>query len=407
MKAIKFLAIAAGSAMLLASCQGSKENAVSDNVKEMQKIAEQYVPEVIYETYGNLAEQAGELYEKLNEFTDNFEAGNSSANQAALDAICTTFLNARKYWELSEAFLYGAATDFSIDPHIDTWPLDREALATALSNAAQVEMLRGEDGIAYAGGKLGEELLGFHGIEFIIFRDGQNRTISALKAKEDHEDFENVDVTGLQELIYATAVAGDLRNKCYQLNVSWNADAPDEQIDIVEDCEYNTTVAGGDKSYGENLLGASEAGSTFATWQEVMSTILVSGCSNIANEVANTKMGSAHTGEDVNYIESPYSKKSFEDFKDNILSCQYSLYGSYGATSPETHSIMKFLQEKGYSSASSLKSALENAISKLDICKAKGAFVDIYTDSCVQDAMDAINDFDDELNKASAWIALQ
>ena len=49
------------------------------------------------------------------------------------------FLQARQSWEESEAFLYGAATDFGIDPHIDTWPLDVEALATSLSNAEQVE----------------------------------------------------------------------------------------------------------------------------------------------------------------------------------------------------------------------------------------------------------------------------
>lgn len=45
-------------------------------------------------------------------------------------------------YEESEAFLFGAATDFGIDPHIDTWPLDANGLATALSNAEQVSNLR-------------------------------------------------------------------------------------------------------------------------------------------------------------------------------------------------------------------------------------------------------------------------
>ena len=96
-------------------------------------------------------------------------------------------------------------------------------------------MLEGEDGIAYAGAKLGAELLGFHGIEFILFRDGKNRTAAALKANEDHEAFAGMTVTGAQELIYATAVAGDLRDNCYRLYAAWNPDAEAKYTDRMED----------------------------------------------------------------------------------------------------------------------------------------------------------------------------
>lgn len=404
----KFL-YGAGAALLalgvFSSCEGTKnDGALTADEQEMQAIANQYVHNVIYPIYGKLASSTSDLYDQLAAFTDKFESDASSVSQSELDDICQTFLLARSYWEKSEAFLYGAATFFSIDPHIDTWPLDREALATSLSNAAQVEQLRGEDGIAYAGGKLGEELLGFHGIEFILFRDGANRTVAALKAKENHEDFAKVNVTGVQELIYATAVAGDLRNKCFQLEVSWNADAPEDHIAVCEDCEYNTTI--GDKSFGEDLLNATKAGSTYATLQSVMSTILVSGCSNIANEVQSSKMGSAHTGEDINYIESPYSKNSFVDFENNIHSIEFSLNGAEDATEPLEHSLFKYFNEN-YSGAAALKTALDNSIAKLKVCQSKGSFVDIYKDQCVQDAMDAIAELDSELNKASSWIALR
>ncbi len=406
---MKKILISGGAALiamsLLSSCQGTKnDGALTADEQEMQAITSQYVNKVIYLIYGELANTTSDLYEKLADLTDKFESDANSITQSEIDEICSVFLTARSYWEKSEAFLFGAATFFSIDPHIDTWPLDRKALATSLSNAKQVEELRGEDGIAYAGGKLGEELLGFHGVEFILFRDGKNRTVAQLKAKEDNEDFAGVNVTGLQELIYATAVAGDLRNKCYQLEVSWNADAPKEHIEVCEDCEYNTTI--GDKSFGEDILNATKAGSTYATMQSVMTTILVSGCSNIANEVANTKMGSAHTGEDVNYIESPYSKNSFVDFENNIHSIEYSLNGAENAVEPAAHSLMKYLNDN-YSGASALKAALDDSIAKLKICQSKGHFVDIYKDACVQDAMDAINELDAQLNKASAWIALR
>ena len=282
-----------------------------------------------------------------------------------------------------------------------------EALATSLSNAEQVAALEGEDGIAYAAAKLGAELLGFHGIEFVLFRDGKNRSVEALRSNEDHSAFSGKTVTGEQELIYAAAVAGDLRDNCFRLIVSWNPDAPASYADRCEELEVAVTLTGSDKTYGENMLGAAEVGSTYSTWQETLASILVAGCSNICNEVANVKMGNAHSGEDVNYIESPYSKKSFQDFIDNILSIQYSIYGGAGATSPSSKSIMTYLGNHNYSGASDIQKALESSLSALRSCQAKGAFVDIYTDSSVQTAMDAVNSLDEELNKAAQWIVKQ
>lgn len=391
--------------LLAVSCGGQKTlDGMTANEKEMQQIAEQYVPKVIYATYGDLARETNELYVLL---ADAAEGGVSALTQAKIDAICAKFLEARQSWEESEAFLFGAATDFGIDPHIDTWPLDPDGLATELSNAEKVNALKGEDGILYAAAKLGQELLGFHGIEFILFRDGKNRTVAALQANEDHEAFAGKTVTGEQELIYAAAVAGDLRDNCYRLLVSWDPDADDVYADRCEELEVATTVTGSDLTYGENMLLAGQAGSSYKTWQSAMSSILIAGCSNICAEVADVKMGNAHSGEDVNYIESPYSKKSFQDFIDNILSIQYSLYGAAGATSAQPHSLMSFFKSQNYSGASAIQSALDASLAALRACQAKGAFVDIYTDASVQTAMDAISGLDDEINKAASWILLQ
>ena len=397
-KAIKFLAFAAASAALClaASSCGEQQSlgGLTESEKEMKSIAEQYVPNVIYATYGDLAKESSELYELL---AAAAQGGVSKLTQAQLDAICAKFLQARQSWEESEAFLFGAATDFGIDPHIDTWPLDPDGLATELSNAEKVAALEGDDGIAYAAAKLGQELLGFHGVEFILFRDGKNRTVAALQANEDHEAFAGKTVTGEQELVYAAAVAGDLRDNCYRLLVSWNPNAPQEYADRCEELEVATTVTGSDLTYGENLLGAAAA----------MASILVAGCSNICAEVADVKMGNAHSGEDVNYIESPYSKMSFQDFIDNILSIQYSLYGAAGATSAQAHSLMSFFKAQNYSGANAIQTALDASLSALKACQAKGAFVDIYTDASVQTAMDAISTLDDEINKAADWILRQ
>ena len=392
-------------AIALTACDDEKKS--DDSValdNDIKAAVEQYVPGVIYKTYNDLASESEELYDLL---AAAAEKGVNAISQDEIDAICDQFLEARQSWEESEAFLFGAATDFGIDPHIDTWPLDVEALATALSNSAQVAALEGEDGIAYASAKLGAELLGFHGIEFILFRDGQNRTVEALRGNEDDEAFSGMTVTGEQELIYATAVAGDLRDNCYRLIVSWNPDAAEAYKERCEELEVPVSMTGSDKTYGENLLGAAKAGSTYATWQETLASILVAGCSNICNEVANVKMGNAHSGEDVNYIESPYSKKSFQDFIDNILSIQYSLYGKANVDAPVSNSIINVLKNHNYDGLETLKEKLNASVSVLKACRQKGAFVDIYTDKSVQDAMDVINELDEELNKAAEWIVKQ
>jgi Predicted periplasmic lipoprotein len=401
----RFILGMAVAAIALSACDDSKKEENSSSFENDIKAAvEQYVPGVVYSTYNDLASESAQLYDLLAAAADK---GVENLTQAEIDAICRKFLQARQSWEESEAFLYGAATDFGIDPHIDTWPLDVEALATALSNTEQVAALEGEDGIAYASAKLGAELLGFHGIEFILFRDGLNRTVSALQGNEDHEAFSGKTVTGAQELIYAAAVAGDLRDNCYRLSVSWNPDAPQAWQERCEELEVPVTLSGSDKTYGENMLGAAQAGSTYATWQETASSILVAGCSNICNEVANVKMGNAHSGEDVNYIESPYSKKSFQDFIDNILSIQYSLYGKAGATAPESKSLINILKNYKYDGADALQARLSESVNALKECQNKGAFVDIYRDNAVRDAMDVINELDEELNKAAQWIVKQ
>ena len=402
-KLLSLTVLAALGTAMLAGCQKEPlKESLTANQKEMKLAVEQYVPNVVYSTYKALADESQGLYELLAAASAK---GVNSLTDNDMNAICSKFLAARKYWEQSEAFLYGPATTFGIDPHIDTWPLDVEALALSLSNTAQMQMLEGEDGIAYAGAKLGAELLGFHGIEFILFRNGKNRTAAALKADEDHEAFQGLSVSGEQELVYAAAVAGDLRDNCYRLYASWNPDAEAKYTSRMEEIEAETEING--KQYGANMLGAAALGSSFETWEEVLSTILVGGCSSICAEVADVKMGNAHTGEDVNYIESPYSEKSFQDFIDNILSIQYSLYGARDASSAGSKSIMSLLSNLGYSDVNKMETALKGAIDALKVCQGKGAFVNIYADASVQDAMDAVSALDDELNKVASWIVRQ
>jgi len=383
----------------------SDNNNLAEKDQAMQAITSQYVNNVVFPIYKSLASQTSDLFDQLVEAKDKFRAG--TLNQGDIDRICSTFIAARSAWESSESFLYGAATDFGIDPHIDTWPLDRTALAKALSSAEIIDDLDDleDGGIDNARALVGEQQLGFHGIEFIIFRNGQNRTVAALQGVEDDEAFSGRNITGEQELIFAAAVAGDLRDKCFQLEVSWLGDeAPMAHQERVEECEFPSTVAGGDSSYGENMLNATKAGSTLSTWRSVMSTILVAGCSGICAEVAGQKIGQAYLGTDPDYIESPYSQRSYFDFFDNISSIQYSLYGQQTSTA-HTNSIMAYLQKYNATMAADLKTKLDAALSALTTAKGGTPFVIDSHSVNAKAAMDAINELDEALNAAASWIA--
>ena len=396
--------------MGLVSCSSDDDDNKDDNrlaekEQAMQAITDQYVNNVVFPIYKSLANQTSTLFEQLADAKGKLRAG--TLTQGDIDKICNTFVSARSAWEQSESFLFGAATDFGIDPHIDTWPLDRTALAKALSSAEIIDDLDDLDdgGIDNARALVGEQQLGFHGIEFIIFRNGKNRTLAALKGIEDDEAFSGRNITGEQELVFATAVAGDLRDKCYQLEVSWLGEqAPKAHQERVEECEFPTTVAGGDTSYGDNMLNATKAGSTLSTWRGVMSTILVAGCSNICAEVAGQKIGQAYLGTDPDYIESPYSQHSYYDFFDNISSVQFSLYGNLSTTA-HANSIMSYLQKYNPTMAADLKARLDAALSALNTAKAGTPFVVESHSASAKAAMDAINELDDALNTAASWIA--
>lgn len=377
------------------------------NAAAIHALTKQYLEGVVYPTYKNLADKTEELYTLLGEAKDEFKNGNLT--DAKMQKISNTFLQARAYWEASEAFLYGPATTFGIDPHIDTWPLDVDALARGLNNASVLGKIE-----EVGAGELAPTLLGFHAIEFVLFRDGQVRTVEALKGNETDEAFSGMQITGQQELAYAAAVAEDLMQKCFQLQVAWMGEQAGDRVSAVEEWELETKLT--DDYYGDNMLNAGKAGSAYRSWQDVLVAIFDAGCSNISNEVANTKIGNAWNAQVYDYIESPYSKKSFVDFYDNILSIKNSLYGGVGLSTPSANSLLGFAATKNASFVQETIAKLDAALAALDVCMKGKAFVDIVAElqaatatkgsyPAVQNAINAINALDDQLKAGAKWAA--
>lgn len=347
--------------------------------KAFQAITAQFVNGTVIPTYEALADHTEDLVEKL-------AVLKAEKTQANVQAASDVFLKARAQWELSEAFLFGAAADFGIDPHIDTWPLDLSSLMDELSNKKHIEAMAAEDGDVWAGAKLGQDLLGFHGIEYILFKEGKPKP-----AAEITDD----------ELTYSVAVAGDLRNNCYRLQASWAGEkgTPAERYAKVTD-ELEQPITIGNYSYGENIMKAGEAGSTYST-PTAAAQAIIDGCKTIADEVGSQKIGAAHTGADKNYIESPYSHNSITDFYDNIRSIENAYRG--GIEVKRGSSLHDYLASVNAGLDQEVTDAISNALAKIKAMKAP--FVLHYTDASCQEAMDACKALDDILTQAKAELA--
>lgn len=421
MKLLKISALAFSALLsfgLFTGCSDDDETVAFEDQQseELKVINQQFIDGTLYPTYAYLADSTEVLFNALHEIKLKLQNNPQSLTDADIQNACKIFLQARSNYESSEAFLFGAATDFGIDPHIDTWPLDLQGLAVALNNDTQInEMDAYEEGHegdseyytgdAYAGNKLGPELLGFHGIEFIIFRNGKARTANDLRGFDNYEGTNLVGkykVSGVDEMIFATAVAGDLRNKCWQMEISWNANAPKKHISKVEDMEWPFTVNGTDLSYGQNFLNAGLPGSNYTSVRKAVEAILSAGCASIADEVGNTKIAKPFTGEDKNYIESPYSQKSFNDFMDNIRSIENSYMGGIPSLRNESKSLHAYLKKYNPELDTKVVNAINGALKAINACPKP--FVQHYNDPKVQFAIDACNELEGSLSEASEWI---
>ena len=409
---------------------GQADTKVSSSDLEMQKITKVYVSDVVYPTYQALAANARTLYTAAATLYSASQAG--TMTQSQIDACCEAFKSARREWERSEAWLYGSAEDGSnnIDPHIDSWPLDHDELVGALTNSTLIAGLKGDNPAKFVSenNEKFQSVLGFHGIEFVLFRNGENRTVAALQANETEEGMTSV--KGSDEIAFLNAVAGDIKNMTALLEYTWMGSAASTDTKkVLEENSYVFTylsqkngMAKGTMCWGQYLLSPS-ATTGYQSWPGTINQILVGGCSNICNEVQEQKLGQAYrvaTGqggtteegdaESIDYIESPYSHRSFIDYKDNLYSIKNALYGTRNvdATSPVDQSIMAYLKTNNSELYTKMNNALTAALQSLDdATAAQGYFVANPGSEAVGNAINKIKACDDMLNEVGQWFSKQ
>lgn len=342
--------------------------------EKLQKVNEEFVDNTVVPTYRNLADYNKQLVEALN----------GMKSDADVEKACEYWKQSRKWWEFSEAFLFGPAGDYGIDPHTDTWPFDKTAFDRYMakfnpsedeSDAAQLE-----EAIA-----TGQNLTGFHAVEYLIFREGQPRKFADITANEAW---------------FAKTAAQDLYLSSLKLVSAWGGEISADEKKLLDDVEFDA------KDYGENFKKAGKAGSGYSSIL-LASTQIIAGAQDIIGEVRDSKIGAPATGADKNYIESPHAYNSIQDFYDNIMSCKHALYGgsTIDGSTPQPTSLIGICLN-----ITQTKAAAQNVETKLDAALAainnmKRPFVLNYTDQSAKDAMAALDELDAALTSLNNILA--
>ena len=293
---------------------------------------------VVLPTYTDLDNKAGELLTAVKALAED-------TTQANLEKAQQAWVATRAPWEQSEAFLFGPVDTQGLDPALDSWPVDRVSLQAVLDGTKELTADFVKDGLE-------DTQKGFHTIEFLLFREGDQRMVS--------------DITD-RELEYLVASTEYLKESTSQLRLAW---AP-------EGDNFSNTVASAGKE--GNAVYRSQSSAV----QE-----MVNGMITIADEVANGKISDPYNQEDTTLVESQFSFNSVSDFQDNIRGIQNVYMGKF---TNDGQGLNEFVSGEDAALDSRFQSEIQNAIDTI------GAIPDPFRDSitanrpAVEAAIDAVS----------------
>ena len=321
-------------AFAVSSCSddNNNDNTVDDSAMDPVKTAliNDYIDLTVLPTYDDMKAKVWDLMDAV---TVMFES--ETATQDQLNAVCAAWRNAREPWELSEGFLYGPAANYSIDPSLDSWPLDQvniEALLNSSQNIAEQTFAQDNSG--------------FHTLEYLIFLNGNPRDISSISSRQ-------------KEYIYY--VTKKLLDDTVRLWAEWHGEkaiSDQRDAELIENDEI--TIAGGEDGFAE-LLRNPNMYQKYKTQNQVLEEIIDNGLCNIANEVGTQKIGNPYREQDVYAVESWYSFNSLDDYENNIISIENSYLGGPAATRKSETSMSAYVASKNSDLDAEITKAISDA----------------------------------------------
>lgn len=252
---------------------------------------------IITATYVDLDSKAAALLTAV-------ETLDATPTQVALEAAQTAWRAARVPWESSEGFLFGPVDILTIDPAIDSWPLntaDLQAFLTQNPEATQAQ-------IEVAG----DDVRGFHAIEYLLFGDGVTTNTRSVDTLTD------------PERRYLIALTQALKARTAALASAW------------------TTDFNGAGPYATLLKNPGASNIAYVSQAAVVQE-LVNGVITIVDEVGNAKLaeplGTSLATADTSKVESQYSWNSLTDFHNNLQSVLNAYTGKRGFD-PRTDTVL-------------------------------------------------------------------
>ncbi len=295
-----------------------------------------FANKVVLATYTDLDNKAGELLTAVKALAADTTQANLEQAQAAWKAT-------RQPWEQSEAFLFGPVDTQGLDPALDSWPVNKVDLDAVLASGDPLTE-SSIDGLE-------DTLKGFHTVEYLIFRDGNQRKAADITSRE---------------LEYLVATTENLKAKTAQLRHAWDLT-------------------------GENFAAeVANAGtsSTIYTSQKAAMQEMVNGMITIADEVANGKISDPFNERDTTLVESQFSFNSITDFQNNIRGIQNVYMGKF---TTDGQGLNDFIASKDAALDTRFQTEVQTAIDAI------GAIPDPFRDSistgrsAVQAAIDAVS----------------
>ena len=340
---------------LITSCE--KSDGGNDIVTtDYSLLLEAFAQNTVVATYADMKDNSTHLYDQVTKFV-------ASGSQSDLDAACDFWKSTRAPWEAGEAFLFGPAAYNSLDPLLDSWPLDQAQLNQVLDGSQELTA-----GFVREG--LGAVLRGFHTVEYLLFRDGQNRNAGNFTQRE---------------LEYLEAVTQVLRDDCITLWALWNGvEEGSAEAEILENLGIAVAIP-----YSAEFMNAGKAGSRYTAQRDAVEEI-IQGIADIADEVANGKLADPYTTKDVLVVESWHSWNSLTDFRNNLQSILNAYTSSYKGITAE-HSISALVAAKNAALDDEVKAKINTAITALEAIP-EPYRNNLNDDSTIPTAMSAINE---------------
>ncbi len=337
---IKFLFMALFFVAILTACKEKTPEPMPDIT---QAILIDYSNNISMHTYTELALASDQLHADIVKFS-------LSPTKVGLEKCQSDWKSTRAIWEQSEASLFGPVSTNSIDPRIDTWPIDFNRLDSILKSSAVFNQMYIE--------QLEESLKGFHPIEYLLFGRGTSKQFSK---------FDN------RQLEYLVALSENLKTLTASLKSDWDVNAGN----------FYT------------IFSSAGNGSTLYTTKRAAFEEIANAMVGICDEVANGKIGEVFTTLDSNKEESPFAKNSLTDFTNNINGVLYA-YQSKNKIA-DGNGLEDFVRQHNLSLDGAIKQKHGSAIAALNnISMPFGEAIHLQPIQ-VQNAIDAINALKNEM----------